>query len=230
MHIIYLHGFASSPDSTKARFLQQRLEECGVTLYCPDLNEPDFSTLTVSRMVGQVERLVGGLTPGPVALIGSSLGAFVAVHAAERAWRLRHHAGARADADHPIERLVLLAPALDFGANRMTHLGPDGLERWRSTNRLVVDHYAEGRVRHVHYGLYEDAQQYDSFAAVARVPTLVLQGRRDDLVDPAMVERFALGRAHVTLVPLDDGHQLAASLDRVWRETSAFLQLSPLPA
>jgi len=123
-----------------------------------------------------------------------------------------------------------LAPALDFGANRMTHLGPDGLERWRSTNRLVVDHYAEGRVRHVHYGLYEDAQQYDSFAAVARVPTLVLQGRRDDLVDPAMVERFALGRAHVTLVPLDDGHQLAASLDRVWRETSAFLQLSPLPA
>jgi pimeloyl-ACP methyl ester carboxylesterase len=229
MLIIYLHGFSSSPDSSKARFLQKRLAECGVTLHCPDLNEPDFSTLTVSRMVGQVERLVGGLTPGPVALIGSSLGAFVAVHAAERAWRLRHPAGALADAYNPIERLVLLAPALDFGANRMTHLGPDGLERWRSTNRLDVEHYAEGRVRHVHYGLYEDAQQYDSFATVATVPTLILQGQRDELVDPAMVERFAHGRAHVTLVPLDDGHQLTASLDQVWQETAGFLQVSSLP-
>jgi pimeloyl-ACP methyl ester carboxylesterase len=229
MHIVYLHGFASSPDSSKARFFRQRLAECDVTLHCPDLNKPDFSTLTVSRMIGQVEHLVGGLTRGPVTLIGSSLGAFVAVHVAERAWHLRYPAGALADAYSPIERLVLLAPALDFGANDMNHLGPGGLDHWRSTNRLDVEHYAEGRVRHIHYGLYEDAQKYDSFATVATMPTLVLQGQRDDLIAPAMVERFSNDRTHVTLVPVNDGHQLTASLDKVWRETVDFLQLSSPP-
>ena len=219
MHVVYLHGFASSPQSSKALFLGERLATCGITLHCPDLNEPDFSTLTVSRMVGQVERLIDGLAPESVALIGSSLGAFVAVHIAERA--RRSPAGTRSL--RSIEKLVLLAPALDFGTNRMPHLGPDGLERWRVTNRLDVEHYAEGRVRHVHHALYEDARTFDSFAATAALPTLILHGRRDDMVDPAMVERYACGRDHVTLVWLDDDHQLKASLEQVWQETARFL-------
>ena len=226
MHVVYLHGFASSPDSSKALFLSERLAASGVTLHCPDLNAPDFSTLTVSRMVAQVERLMRGFAPGPVALIGSSLGAFVAVHAAERSWRSGRSAVDGAGSDRPIARLVLLAPALDFGANRMKHLGPEGLARWRATNRLEVEHYAEGRVRHVHYDLYEDARRYDSFATTATLPTLILQGRRDDVVDPAMVERYADHRRHVTLVLLDDDHQLKASLEQVWRETAGFLVLS----
>jgi hypothetical protein len=54
---------------------------------------------------------------------------------------------------------------------------------------------------------------------------LILQGRRDLVVDPAMVERFAAGRTHARLVLLDDDHQLTASLDRVWREMVDFLDL-----
>ncbi|HJN45323.1 MAG: YqiA/YcfP family alpha/beta fold hydrolase [Vicinamibacterales bacterium] len=225
MHAVYLHGFASSPSSSKALFLGERLAASGITLHCPDLNEPNFSTLTVSRMIGQVERLIAGLEPGPVALVGSSLGAFVALHAAERRRRLGRDVLVAVAPDHPIERLVLLAPALDFGANRMKHLGPDGLAHWRMTNRLEVEHYAEGRVRTVHYDLYEDARQYDSFAAAATLPTLILQGRHDEVVDPEMVERYARGRRHVTLVLLDDDHQLKASLELVWRETAVFLGL-----
>ncbi|MDP6580728.1 MAG: YqiA/YcfP family alpha/beta fold hydrolase, partial [Vicinamibacterales bacterium] len=226
MHLYYLHGFASSPQSSKAVFLADRLAPHGLTLHCPDLNEPDFSTLTVSRMIGQVERLIVGLEPGPVALVGSSLGAFVALHAAERRRSGRDVVEAAAP-DHPVERLVLLAPALDFGASRMKHLGPAGLARWRTTNWLEVEHYAEARVRSVHYNLYEDARQYDSFGAVATLPTLILQGRHDEVVDPEMVERYARGRRHVTLMLLDDDHQLKASLEPVWRETAAFLGLSP---
>ena len=73
MHVIYLHGFASSPDSSKARGLGERLTRCGVSVRCPDLNEPDFATLTVSRMVEQVERLVATL-PVPVVLEMYDLG------------------------------------------------------------------------------------------------------------------------------------------------------------
>ena len=53
-HFFYLHGLASSPRSGKARFLAERFAACGLTLYCPDQNEPDFSTRTTTRMIGQV--------------------------------------------------------------------------------------------------------------------------------------------------------------------------------
>jgi predicted esterase YcpF (UPF0227 family) len=54
--IFYLHGFASSPGSTKIRYFSERLREHGVTLVCPDFNEPDFKTLTMTRMLDQLER------------------------------------------------------------------------------------------------------------------------------------------------------------------------------
>lgn len=226
MHVIYLHGFASSPESSKARGLGERLARRGVSVQCPDLNEPDFATLTVSRMVEQVERLVATLpVPVPVVLVGSSLGAFVALHVAQRQVTRGDRSGHHDKGRPAVTRLVLLAPALDFGRRGMTGLGADGLERWQVTNRLEVEHYAEGRRRHVHYDLYADAQRYDSFATTTTLPTLILQGRRDLVVDPAMVERFAAGRAHARLVLLDDDHQLTASLDRVWREIVDFLDL-----
>ena len=217
-HCIYLHGFASSPQSGKVSFLSDRLADHGLTLRCPDLNDPDFSTLTVSRMIDQVETVVGELPPAPVVLFGSSLGAFVALHLAERA--------SRGDGMPPdqLKQLILLAPALEFGTSR-TRLGALGLAHWRETGWLEMTHYAYGDVRRVHYELFADASRYDSFTVTNTVPTLIVQGARDDVVDPDMVARFALSRPHVRLVMLDDGHQLGASLDRVWSESRVCLGL-----
>ena len=83
-HFLYLHGFVSSPESTKATFLADRLGGHHLVLSCPDLNLPDFSTLTVTRMIRQVEGELAERKPGPTVLFGSSLGAFVALHLAER--------------------------------------------------------------------------------------------------------------------------------------------------
>jgi predicted alpha/beta-hydrolase family hydrolase len=78
----------------------------------------------------------------------------------------------------------------------------------------------------VGYALYEDARQYESRSAAVSVPTLIFQGRRDDLVDAAMVERFAAARPNVTLHLLDDDHRLQASLPLIWLATARFLGLS----
>ncbi len=216
-HLFYLHGFASSPRSGKARYLAGRLAAHGLTLHCPDLNGPDFATLTTTRMLRQVAERLRRLPEAPAVLIGSSLGAFVALHFAERA-------AAEAPA-HPIEKLVLLAPAFDFGTAGMPALGAAGLAGWRRDGWLEMQHHAYGEPRRVHYALYEDAGRYDSRAVRTTVPTLVCHGRRDDVVDPAMVQRFAADRPHVRLVMLDDGHQLGGSLERLWAETAAFLGL-----
>ena len=216
-HYLYLHGLASSPQSGKAKFLAERLSRFQQTLHCPDLNQPDFSTLTVSRMIGQVESTICERPPAPVVLFGSSLGGLVAVHVAER--------GA-AGHGRPVDRLVLLSPALEFGTSR-TRLGSEGWDRWRETGWLEMTHHAYGDIRRLHYELLLDASQYDSFATVNTVPTLIVQGRHDDVVDPRRVERFAASRPHVRLVIVDDDHKLHANLDRVWSETQAFLDLDP---
>ncbi len=209
MRVVYLHGFASSARSSKAAFFAAKLAERGVTLERPDLNEPDFSTLTVSRMVAQVGEAIGA-AEGPVALVGSSLGAFVAVQAALQQ-------GPRVD------RLILLAPALDFGGNRMRELAGVGLATWKATNQLDVFHYGYGRVIPVHYELYSDASRYDAFNAALTLPIQVFQGRRDASVDPEGVERWSKARPNVELHMLDDDHQLLGSLDYIWREMARFL-------
>jgi pimeloyl-ACP methyl ester carboxylesterase len=216
MPILYLHGFASSPGSTKASRVAERLRAHGLILHCPDFNEPDFSSLTVTRMIEQSRRAIAELPPEPVTLIGSSLGGFVAVQlAALPASRPGSH----------VDRLVLLAPALDFGRSGMAHLDPDGLARWRETDRLDVFHHGFGKVLSIRYALHEDAGRYDGFTLRFEQPTLVYQGRRDQAVDPSMVERFARARPNVTLRMLDDDHQLVASLPEILDDIEVFLGL-----
>jgi hypothetical protein len=219
-----LHGFGSSPASAKARLFAQRLGPFGVDVRCPDLNEPDFSTLTTTRMIGQVEQELALLPPGPTALVGSSLGGFVACHLAIRQTRARD---AGVPIRSPVDRLVLLAPALDFGRPGFGSLDAADLEAWRRTDRHDVMHYALNQMRSIRYTLYEDAQMYDSFAEPICLPTLIFHGRRDDVVDPAMVQRFAQVRPAVSLRVLDDDHQLGANLELIWAESARFLGLCP---
>jgi pimeloyl-ACP methyl ester carboxylesterase len=212
MHVFYLHGFASSARSSKATFLGAKLAPLGIPLHTPDLNEPDFSTLTITRMIERIGAEIDALPPMPVVLIGSSLGGFVAVQVAL----------ARSS---QVARLVLLAPALDFSGNRLRTLGDRGLEEWKATNRLNVFHHGFGRMMSVQYGLYTDAGGYDCVDAALSMPIQIFQGRRDDAVDPIGVERWAASRPNVELHLLDDDHQLTASIDYIWTELRRFLAL-----
>ena len=216
MHCLYVHGFASSAQSSKARYFGEQLARHGITLSCPDLNEPDFSTLTITRMVDRIEQEIRKRTE-PVVVFGSSLGGFVALHVAARA---------EAEEEQRIDRLVLLAPAVDFGGNRMRELGDEGITRWRETGTLDVFHYGYNRIVPVWFALYEDAGLYNTYRLAFSTPTLIFQGSRDESVDPATVKQFARGRSNVSLRMLDDDHQLIASLDLMWHEIGVFLGLS----
>jgi len=207
--IIYLHGFASSSHSGKATYLGERLRARGEEVVIPDLNLPDFSTLTITRMLGQVEALIDRAA-GPVTLFGSSLGGYVAVNAAAK-WPAR------------IDRLVLLAPALDFSDDGLGAPGGASLADWKRDGRIQVFHFGYGRMMPIHYGLYEDARRYDAMRAEVRMPILVFQGTRDTAVNPDLVRRWAATRSNVSLHLLDDDHQLSASLGYIWEQTDAFL-------
>ena len=211
--IVYLHGFASSPRSGKATYLGDRLRARGFEVVVPDLNLPDFSTLTITRMLGQVEALIDKAS-SPVALFGSSLGGYVAVNAAAT-WPDR------------IDRLVLLAPALDFSDEGLGAPGGGNLSDWQRDGRIQVFHFGYGRMMPMHYGLYEDARRYNAMRADVRMPILVFQGTRDTAVNPDTVKRWAATRPNVTLHLLDDDHQLTASLGLIWQHVERFMATPP---
>lgn len=218
--VYYVHGFASSSRSTKAALFADRLGPSGFDVRCPDFNAPEFETLTASRMVAQLEADISSLAPGPVALIGSSLGGFVSLHVALRQAR-RVAAGERPA--QRIDRLVLLAPALEFGRSSYGTVSPAEVEQWRKTGWLDVFHYGDNRPARVGFALYEDAHLYDSFAVKDPLPTLIFQGTKDAAVEPGMVQRYSAGQPFVSLRMLDDDHLLMENIDTIVRETAAFL-------
>ena len=208
---LYLHGFASSPESTKARFFGERLAAHGVALSTPDFNEPDFTTLTMSRMLEQLEHEIGRLG-GRATLMGSSLGAALAVLGAARLGAV-------------VDRLVLLAPAVMFAKPGHSLLPPERIDEWKRRGALPFFHYAYGEERSLSYDFYADSLQHDAFEVSFSQPTLIFQGLRDTVVDPRTVEMFAKHRTNVTLSLLDDDHQLLASLPRMWAGVEDFLGL-----
>jgi pimeloyl-ACP methyl ester carboxylesterase len=211
--IVYLHGFASSPKSTKVAYFTGRLREHGVELRCPDFNQPDFATLTLTRMLDQLGAELARLDGEPAALVGSSLGGTLAILAAVRF-------AARVD------RLVLLAPAVMFAKPGHHLLPPERLDEWRRRGALPFFHYLENAERELNVAFYEDSLRYDAFNAVIGQPTLVFQGLRDASVDYRTVEAFAKPRRNVTLTLLDDDHQLIASLPRIWHDVAPFLGIA----
>jgi predicted esterase YcpF (UPF0227 family) len=79
-HLLYLHGFRSSPRSTKAQMVRQRVEvqHPSVTLWCPQLPPSPREAMTL------VMRGIADWPRNTMSVMGSSLGGFYATWVAEQ--------------------------------------------------------------------------------------------------------------------------------------------------
>jgi uncharacterized protein len=114
-HLLYLHGFRSSPHSTKARRMAQWIarRQPAVHWQCPQLDvSPREAMQTVSSVIDSWPH-------DRMAVVGSSLGGFYATVVAERT-------GCRA---------VLLNPAVEPARDLVRHIGETSA--WHSGDRLM---------------------------------------------------------------------------------------------
>lgn len=210
--ILYLHGFASSPDSHKGKAFAAHLGEHGYALERLDLRLPTRDGLRVSAMIDHVVDRAG--RHERVALIGSSLGGLVAARAAM-------------SVDHCIG-LVLMAPAFELARRWAEGLGQARLRAWQGGELIEVEDHAGGAPLAIDYGFYQDALAVDGEPFALEKPALVIHGRGDETVPFAGSEALVEGALHARLVALDDDHALIASLpvildesldfiDRLWR-------------
>jgi pimeloyl-ACP methyl ester carboxylesterase len=203
--VLYLHGFASGPSSSKARYFREHLERAGAIVEVPDLAAGDFEHLTITGQLEVIGRVVSGAA---IPIIGSSMGGYLAALYASR---------------HPeVPKLVLMAPAFGFARRWAERLGPAQLEQWRRTNTMEVYHYGEKRQRSLGYQLLEDATKYEDYPDFHQ-PALIFHGAQDDVVPPAYSTEFVRTHPNAALEIVDSGHELLNVLEHMASKASTFL-------
>ena len=143
-HLLYLHGFRSSPQSTKARVMAAwvRQHRPDLTWWCPQLPHSPRAAM---------QMLFDGISQWPAAqtaVIGSSLGGFYATAVAERL-----------DC-----RAVLLNPAIDPARDLTKHIGET--TAWHSEERFFFRPEFIDELRAISPGELTKLERY--FAVVAK--------------------------------------------------------------
>lgn len=208
---LYLHGFASSPMSNKARAFQGWATLRGLSLVALDLRVPSLEKLLFSAIM---ERVIAEIDAhgGPrsrVALIGSSLGGLAACRVAE--------------VDPRVFAVFAMAPAFRLARRWEARFGREAWAR-------EVDDYATGTKRFVHYRFVEELMELDASLGElpdVRVPTRIVHGLRDEVVDIESSREWARGKPLIRLREVDDAHELTASVPLILDEADDFFGLPP---
>ena len=205
---LYMHGFASSPGSRKAVALADHFAGRGVNMARLDGRVPSFERWKLSAMIDVIRGAIGQERDRAV-VFGSSLGGLAAARAAEQ--------------DARICALVLLAPAFRIAERWPARIGEQAFRDWEQSGWIEVHDHASGQPARMHFDFIRDIQQLDAGWPDVRVPTLIVHGSRDDVVDPELSRTWSRGKRHVHLVEVDDEHELAASIPLIIEQAEAFL-------
>ncbi len=214
--LVWLCGYRSDMDSTKASALDAEAERLGLGLLRFDYSghgrsDGRLEDGTVSQWLEETLALIRAETQGPQILIGSSMGGYLALLAAR--------ALVEAGESDRLAGLVLIAPAVDFTEALIWAEAPEegrraimdeGAWRPRSAYSEAPDVFTRA--------LIEDGRKHLLYGGMIRThcPVAVLQGMRDESVPYAhalkLMERLGGDPATLTLIK-DGDHRLSRPQD-----------------
>ncbi len=174
---VLCHGFLSNKNSTTNLTLTRLLADRGIGTFRFDFfgqgdSAGAFEDITVSLAVGQTSAALDVVISRGyerIGLVGSSFGGLVGILTA---------------AQRPeVACLALKCPVVDFAEELRLEFGPGELAKWQATDTIPNLEGGAQRVR-LKYGLYEDSLRLVAYgpATGITVPTLIVQGERDELV------------------------------------------------
>ncbi|MGL4883357.1 MAG: YqiA/YcfP family alpha/beta fold hydrolase [Waterburya sp.] len=205
---IYLHGFASSPQSDKAQYFSDRFRENKLKLQVLDLNQGDFGNLTLSRQINQTVHAFPN-SQAPITLIGSSFGGLTSAWVAQKYQQ--------------VQSLILLAPAFGFPQSWYSKLEPSQIKQWQESGFLPVYHYGEGKQIPLKYEFMQDAENYPLSGLKRSLPTLIFHGIHDDVVPIQVSRDYARQHSQVKLIELNSDHGLNDHKAQMWQEIKDFI-------
>jgi pimeloyl-ACP methyl ester carboxylesterase len=214
--LVWLCGYRSDMDSTKATALDSEAERLGLGLLRFDYSGHGLSSGrledgTISRWLEETLAMIRARSEGPQIVLGSSMGGYLALLAA----RALNEAGE----SHRIDGLILIAPAIDFTETLIWDRAPEEARRaiaedgaWRppSAYSEAPDVFTRA--------LIEDGRKHLLLGGMIRTrcPTIVLQGMQDEDVpyahSLALMQRLGGDPATLTLIK-DGDHRLSRPQD-----------------
>tara|TARA_Y100001936_G_scaffold156309_1_gene152559 strand:- start:7359 stop:7997 length:639 start_codon:yes stop_codon:yes gene_type:complete len=207
---IYLHGFASGPNSNKASAFKKRFEELKIPIQIPDLQENDFKNLTLSRQIKLIQSILDNNNKEKYGIIGSSMGGYLACLAAQ--------------ARNSVKAMYLMAPGFNF------------LNRWK--NKLKLSNNTESLISVYHYGynkevllntnLFRDAETWQTLPLNKVIPTKIVHGLHDDTVDIQESRNFVASHPWCHLTEVDSDHGLLSTIDWIIEDSLNFFKKQKL--
>jgi alpha-beta hydrolase superfamily lysophospholipase len=179
--------------------MERHFTALGVKVFCPSLAVPSFENLSPLAACELFAKEMNEESRYPTAVIASSFGAFIALHALQRVNRA---AAPRA--------MVLLAPVIDPWWGKRALLTPQIEAQWREQGRFPIMDLARKSEVQVHYRFVEELHLLGVCGEVAGVPTLIVHGRSDEVVSVEQSREYAAQQPDVMLVTVDDDHALLA--------------------
>jgi uncharacterized protein len=161
--IVYLHGFASSPRGRKVNALAEELGPEGFEIVAPDLNAPSFERLSFEAMTKTAEQEIERRRPAVV--VGSSLGALVALQASRQSKGVP---------------LVLIAPALGFGRRWIEKLAPG--------DPVMFFHFDQERELPIHRRFFDEMAALTVDRNPPEALVTVIMGAKDESVPYELVQ------------------------------------------
>lgn len=220
--LIWLPGYASDMEGTKVLALDAFAEARGLSMLRFDYSgngssEGEFEDGTLERWVHEAELLFDEITRGPVVLIGSSMGGWVALHLALR----------RAER---VAALVGIASAPDF-----TEWGfPDRLKERLAAGETLRRDLPDGSRQVTTSGFWSSGQAMRLLESQIAIdcPVRLVHGDRDEDVPVEIAFRLkdALRSSDVQVTVIKDGgHRLSAphEIDAILKVVAGLLEQSP---
>jgi len=207
--ILFLHGFVSSAQSTKASYLAERFRTLpGVAFHALEFNPTptDFEYMTTTGQIDRLRQYVLDRQLGQISIIGSSYGGLIAIQYATR------FGG--------VERMLLLAPGLRWLSGGLSE---PQLAAWKEAGAVPVFHPAFDREILVRHDMQVDGLRYLEVVPPA-CPVTIIHGDRDTTVPIADSRAYAAEHPdQVQLIEVDADHALNGHLDLVWERVRLFL-------
>jgi len=219
--MVFLPGYASDMDGAKAVALDRFAAERGRAMLRlgysgTGSSEGEFEAGTLERWVDEACLVVEQLTKGPVVLVGSSMGGWVALHLALR----------RPDR---IAAIVGIAAAPDF-----TEWGfPDHLKERLAAGETLRREFPDGGSQVTTSAFWSSGQTLRLLESEVAVdcPVRLIHGDRDDAVPPEIAfrlkDRLRSGDVQVTIIK-GGGHRLSEphEICTIQRTVAALLEPS----
>jgi pimeloyl-ACP methyl ester carboxylesterase len=218
--VVWLNGFKSDMDSTKALALVEAARDKGWNYLRFDyeahgLSDGDWAKVSVGHWRQNVLDVVDHLTQGPLIVVGSSMGGWMASLLIK-------------DRPERLKALVFIAPAPDFATELMLpNLTPEDRHALNTSGAFYLIGYAYEAL--MTQAFFDEAKRHNVLDAplIFDGPVHILHGLNDDVVPWQHSLRLveALSSKSVSLTLIKDGDHRLSSPEDIRRIEAVALSL-----